>query len=73
LQIFKNNAILPIYTQRELISRFFQSHIRTSFIFFFGHLFPISSQRKKNETCSESMTVKHRKPIPVGYMIFSLI
>ena len=54
-------------TDPELVSRFFQPHIRTSFIFFFGHLFPISSRKKKNKTCSESVTVKYRKPIPVGY------
>jgi hypothetical protein len=28
---------------------------------------PISSRKKKNETYSESVTVKYRKPIPVGY------
>ena len=56
-----------IYTQRESVSRFFQPRIRTPFIFFSGHLFPISSRKKKNKTCSESVTVKYRKPIPVGY------
>jgi hypothetical protein len=67
LSMLKSYSRVAIYTQRESVSRFFQPHIRTSFIFFFGHLFPISSRKKKNETCSESVTVKHRKPIPVGY------
>jgi hypothetical protein len=34
---------------------------------FSSHIFPISSRKKKNKTCSESVTVKYRKPIPVGY------
>ena len=67
---FGKTGIL-MYAQRGLVSRFFQPHIRASFIFFFGRLLPTGSRKKKNITRSvtgnQSLPAYHRLDLGATY------
>jgi hypothetical protein len=66
--LLNNDTVYIIYPTEIGFQVFSSIHIWLSFIFFFVHLFPISSQEKKNQIYSKSEAVKYENQFPLGIL-----